>query len=44
MESANAVTEYAFTVLKAKKLFAGHNPINETVINPPAELGRLTDA
>ena len=28
VESANAVIEYAFTVLKAKKLFAGHNPNN----------------
>lgn len=27
-ESANAVIEYAFTVLRAKKLFAGHNPHN----------------
>lgn len=27
-ESANAVIEYAFTVLKAEKLFAGHNPHN----------------
>lgn len=27
-ESANAVIEYAFTVLKAKKLFSGHNPNN----------------
>lgn len=27
-ESANAVITYAFTVLKAKKLFAGHNPGN----------------
>ena len=27
-ESANAVIEYAFTVLKANKLFAGHNPNN----------------
>lgn len=28
MESANAVINYAFTTLKAKKLFAGHNPNN----------------
>lgn len=27
-ESANAVIEYAFCVLNAKKLFAGHNPNN----------------
>lgn len=27
-EAANAVINYAFTVLKAKKLFAGHNPDN----------------
>jgi len=27
-ESANAVIEYAFCVLNAKKLFAGHNPDN----------------
>ncbi len=27
-EAANAVIEYAFAVLKAKKLFAGHNPDN----------------
>lgn len=27
-EAANAVIDYAFTVLKAKKLFAGHNPKN----------------
>lgn len=27
-EAANAVIEYAFTVLKAEKLFAGHNPNN----------------
>ncbi|MBD5148576.1 MAG: GNAT family N-acetyltransferase [Oscillibacter sp.] len=28
-EAASAVIEYAFTVLKAKKLFAGHNPNNK---------------
>jgi RimJ/RimL family protein N-acetyltransferase len=28
MESANAVIHYAFTVLKAESLFAGHNPNN----------------
>lgn len=28
-ESASAVIEYTFTVLKAKKLFAGHNPYNQ---------------
>lgn len=28
-EAANAVIDYAFRVLKAKKLFAGHNPYNE---------------
>ena len=28
-EAAEAVIQYAFTVLKAKKLFAGHNPNNE---------------
>lgn len=28
VESATAVIEYAFTVLKAKRLFAGHNPRN----------------
>ena len=27
-EAANVVIEYAFTSLKAKKLFAGHNPNN----------------
>lgn len=27
-EAANAVIDYAFTVLKAKALFAGHNPNN----------------
>ena len=27
-ESATAVIDYAFTVLKAKTLFAGHNPYN----------------
>lgn len=27
-ESANAVIKYAFTVLKAEKLFAGHHPDN----------------
>ena len=27
-EAANAVIEYAFTVLKADTLFAGHNPAN----------------
>lgn len=27
-ESAKAVIEYAFTALKAEKLFAGHNPYN----------------
>lgn len=28
VEAANAVIEYAFTVLNADKLFAGHNPKN----------------
>lgn len=28
VEAANAVIHYAFTVLKAEKLFAGHNPQN----------------
>lgn len=28
-EAANAVIEYAFTSLKAKRLFAGHNPKND---------------
>lgn len=27
-EAADAVIDYAFSVLKAKKLFAGHNPNN----------------
>lgn len=30
VEAANAVIKYAFTVLGAKKLFAGHNPNNAT--------------
>ncbi len=37
-ESANAVIEYAFTTLKAKKLFAGHNPNNS---HSQKLLGRL---
>lgn len=28
IEAANAVIDYAFTVLKAERLFAGHNPNN----------------
>ena len=38
-ESANAVIEYAFCVLNAKKLFAGHNPDNSKSRKLLAKLG-----
>ena len=38
-EAANAVIDYAFTVLKAKKLFAGHHPDNLASRNVLGKLG-----
>ena len=38
-ESANAVIEYAFCILNAKKLFAGHNPDNSKSRKLLAKLG-----
>lgn len=39
VESANVVIEYAFTVLGAEKLFAGHNPNNYKSQNLLKKLG-----
>ena len=38
-EAAKAVIDYAFTVLKAKKLFAGHHPKNTRSAKVLAKLG-----
>ena len=38
-EAANAVIDYAFTALKAAKLFAGHNPKNTAFQKVLAKLG-----